>query len=453
MRKKIFSLYCKILASFARAYIKKYNPYIVGINWSVWKTSCRMIIYQTLCKFINNKKIYTSPKNYNWELWLSLSIFEIEDFSPTPICVLKTLFKVMWIRFFWKKTYDIIVLEYWIDHPMEMEFLLQIAKPNIWVFTAIDSVHSMQFGNPANIAKEEKKMVQNTLDFAFLNINDEAAMSLIPQLEIDYLTYQTQWNDIENCDVSFSNECFRFEDDSLYALFDLAIRQKSIKIKTNILWKSNYWYIWVSLAILDILNYRDWKNSIFDNFDDVYLEYKLQWWRLSVFNWLYDSLLFDSTYNSSPLSVQKILDTVYNIRKDLFPESEIWVMLWDMRELWNLTEWDHRKIAPNVYSVADRLFLVWENMKNFLKDELWKIWYDMGKIFEFDNSVSLWNFVKEELKKSNTRKLIVWKGSQNTIYLEEAIKILLADDNDSQCLVRQSNRWLNKKKKFFDSVK
>jgi hypothetical protein len=50
----------------------------------------------------------------------------------------------------------------------------------------------MQFGNPANIAKEEKKMVQNTLDFALLNIDDADAMSLINDIEIDYLTYQTQ---------------------------------------------------------------------------------------------------------------------------------------------------------------------------------------------------------------------------------------------------------------------
>ncbi|MBQ2600378.1 hypothetical protein II582_03260 [bacterium] len=48
---------------------------------------------------------------------------------------------------------------------------------------------------------------------------------------------------------------------------------------------------------------------------------------------MYDSLLFDSTYNSSPLSVQKILNTVYNIKNDLFSDSEIWLMLGDMREL------------------------------------------------------------------------------------------------------------------------
>lgn len=92
-------------------------------------------------------------------------------------------------------------------------------------------------------------------------------------------------------------------------------------------------------------------------------------------------------------------------------------------------------------------------MRKYLKDELEKIWYDMSKVEEFDDSVTLGNFVKEELKKSNWKKLVVWKGSQNTIYLEEAIKILLADDEDSKNLVRQSSWWQRKKKKFFDSVK
>jgi hypothetical protein len=91
-------------------------------------------------------------------------------------------------------------------------------------------------------------------------------------------------------------------------------------------------------------------------------------------------------------------------------------------------------------------------MTKYLKDELSKIGFDMDKVEEFPDSVSLWNFVKDELKKSDGKKLIVWKGSQNTIYLEEAIKILLENDEDAKNLVRQSDWWLKKKKKFFDSV-
>jgi UDP-N-acetylmuramyl pentapeptide synthase len=83
-------------------------------------------------------------------------------------------------------------LEYGIDRPLEMEFLIKIAKPHIGVFTAIDAVHSEQFGNPAEIAKEEVKMIKNTLEIAFLNESDMYAMNLKNNIKIDGFVYQTQ---------------------------------------------------------------------------------------------------------------------------------------------------------------------------------------------------------------------------------------------------------------------
>lgn len=448
MKKKFFDFYCKLLAFFARKYLKKYDPFVVWINGSVGKTSARMIVYQTLYKFINTKKIYTSSKNFNWELWLSLSVFQIEEFNPSIFWSVKVLFDILIKTFFGKKPYDILILEYGIDHPGEMEFLLEIVQPNVGVFTAIDSVHSMQFGDPSKIAKEEKKMIQNTLEFAFLNIDDSYAMSLVDNMEIDYLTYQTQWYDSQ-WDIKFDNEEFRYENGKLLVDFNLKIKEKNIKISTNLIGKAHYGYIWVALAILDIVNYRDGNTSIFDKFEDMFLEYKLQWGRLSVFQWIENSMLFDSTYNASPLSVEKILNTVHNVKKELFPDREIWVMLWDMRELWDLTEKDHRKIAAYVQWVADRVFLVWENMDKYFVDELEKIWYDMNLVQHFVDSIQLWEHVKTELIKSDNAKLIIWKGSQNTIFLEEAIKILLENQEDVSNLVRQSDWWMNKKMRFF----
>lgn len=88
-----------------------------------------------------------------------------------------------------------------------MEFLLTIARPHIGVFTAIDAVHSEQFGNPAEIAREEVKMLKGTLEMGFLNANDAYAMQLKDQLYIDYLTYQTEGNDI-TADIHFKDEQF-----------------------------------------------------------------------------------------------------------------------------------------------------------------------------------------------------------------------------------------------------
>ena len=90
-----------------------------------------MIITQTLRYFFPELRISTSSKNFNGELGLSLSIFEIESRSPNPIVFVYVLCKALFKLFFGKKPYDIIVLEYGIDRPKEMEFLVSIAKPDI----------------------------------------------------------------------------------------------------------------------------------------------------------------------------------------------------------------------------------------------------------------------------------------------------------------------------------
>lgn len=78
------------------------------------------------------------------------------------------------------------------------------------VFTAIDAVHSEQFGDPAEIAKEEIKMIKNTLEIAFLNESDTYAMQLKDQILIDKFIYQTQGHESKS-DIRFENEKFSFE--------------------------------------------------------------------------------------------------------------------------------------------------------------------------------------------------------------------------------------------------
>lgn len=173
------------------------------------------------------------------------------------------------------------------------------------------------------------------MEFAFLNIDDQYAMSLTKNIEIDCLTYQTQWyNSV--WDISFENEKFSYEDNKLLVNFDLKIKEKEINITTNVIWKAHYGYLWVALAILDIVNYRDWKQSIFDKFEDLFLEYKLQAGRMSVFDWIEWSIIVDFTYNSSPLSVQKVLNTTHNIKKNVFLERifGLWLVIWENCEIW-----------------------------------------------------------------------------------------------------------------------
>lgn len=451
MKQKLLLSYYRLLASLARHYLHKHKPYIIGINGSVGKTSCRMIIYQTLKRFFPELKISTSKKNFNGELWLSLSIFEIDERNPTIWTFISVLRKITKQTLFGPRPYDIIILEYGIDRPLEMEFLLDIAKPHIWVFTAIDSVHSEQFGNPAEIAKEEVKMIQNTLEIWFLNANDPYALQVKNRLKIDHLNYQTAGHDIIS-DIKFEKEKFFLWDLqwSLGVWFDLHIKKNVHHIKTNILGKANYGYIGVALTIAEIVSRKpQFSKHRLQLPSDLTLEYELQPGRLSIFPGIEESIIIDSSYNASPLSIRKIINTVHNIREQLFPQRKVWMLLGDMRELGDLTETEHRMISGYVSQVADRVFLVGDHMKNFLADELIKIGYPAEKIYTFTKSTQAADTIKTMLAESGNECLIVCKWSQNTIFIEEAVKKLLANPADEYKLTRQSHRWMQKKKEFF----
>lgn len=124
---------------------------------------------------------------------MSLSIFKIEEWTPSVsgmITVLKTI--INQFRSSTNKPYDILILEYGIDRPLEMEFLCSICKPHISVLTKLDAVHSLQFGTAEDIANEELKLQKNTLLKCYINNNDPHGVNLISSLQTKIVIYNTK---------------------------------------------------------------------------------------------------------------------------------------------------------------------------------------------------------------------------------------------------------------------
>lgn len=445
----VLQSYFRLFAYLAKKYLDKHKPLVIGINGSVGKTSCRMIVYQTLQKFFPTKIIYTSPKNFNGELWLPLSIFQIESWEPTFHYFIGAIYKAMDMLFFGKMPYDILILEYGVDHPGEMDLLLRTVKPDIGIFTAIDAVHSEQFGDPGAIARDEIKMIQATKDVAFLNHDDPYAMSVRDTLGVDVFVYQTQWHEPKSAHIWFKNELFVRDEDDVYVTFDLHVKNKKVQIQTNVFGKAHYGYIGVSFVIADIIAHKWSGTTVTGHMHGIVMDYDLQPGRMSIFAGYKDSIVIDSSYNASPLSVRKVIDTAHRLQKQLFKKHKMWLVLWDMRELGDLTEKEHRLLAAYVHQVADQVFLVGQSMKDYMYDELEKIGYDMAKVQWFSSSMQCGDTMRAILQESDDKYVLVFKGSQNTIFLEEAIKHVLYDPADIQKLVRQGDWWAKKKKLFF----
>lgn len=104
---------------------------------------------------------------------MSLAIFKIEHRGASIGAMIATLFRVVGLTYFsGKKPYDVTILEYGIDTPGEMSFLVSIVKPHISILTKIDAVHSLQFGDPQQIAQEETKLQKATLETCIINHDD-----------------------------------------------------------------------------------------------------------------------------------------------------------------------------------------------------------------------------------------------------------------------------------------
>jgi hypothetical protein len=68
----------------------------------------------------------------------------------------------------------------------------------------------------------------------------------------------------------------------------------------------------------------------------------------------------------------------------------------------------------------------------------------------FDGPVEAGMWVNRNIAKE---AVVLAKGSQNGVFAEEALKVLLYSSNDSKKLVRQNRYWMRRKQAFFDTIK
>ncbi len=446
MKQKLLHVYFQVFWFLAKKYIKKQKPFVIWVTGSIGKTSCRMIISELLKQQLPEKIIATSSKNFNGELGLSLSVLWISDYEPHFLSVIKTLIKAFCTSFFWEKKYDIIFLEYGIDHIWEMDFLLSIVTPEIGIVTKIDKVHSSQFESKEVIASEKYKLLQSSKEVSFLNMDDEFSKIYEKTIVSDKIFYTTSWEEKEQkTDIQWREYTLEKKDGVVTSSFQLVSHHKqNLKITSNLIGQENIWYISVWLCIADILYRKYYNKSLFSLiWEELYLNFTLQYSRFSCFPGIKNSILVDSSYNAAPESMKKVLENFFLLSQKIYPDYEMILCLWEMRELWEYTKAEHEKLAHFLKEKSGNIFIVWESMQKYFLPLV-------PQAKHFKNSKILWQFLQEKLQTEDKKYILLFKGSQNTIFMEEALKYILLDKNDVLKICRQEGFWIEKKKNFFD---
>ncbi|MBR4241154.1 MAG: UDP-N-acetylmuramoyl-tripeptide--D-alanyl-D-alanine ligase [Eubacterium sp.] len=152
------------LASYYRSLL---DIKIVAITGSNGKTSTRDMTKTVLS---SKYKVYSTDKNYNNEIGLPKSVFQLDD------------------------SYDIAVLEMGMNHLGEISRLTNIAKPDIAIITNVGKAHIGNLGSQENILKAKLEILEGLNENGLLILNGDDALLR----NADTGAFKKQFTGIEN---------------------------------------------------------------------------------------------------------------------------------------------------------------------------------------------------------------------------------------------------------------
>lgn len=456
MRKFLVWFVLYYLRFWAKITLKLNKPYIIGIAGSVGKSSTRNALYAVLKDHFKTKVV-----SGNSETGVPLGILGLK----LPAYKTSDWLKVLWHapkRINNLKNTQYLIVEMGIDDPhppKNMEYLLSIIKPDMAIDLNVTATHTMQFEILLTrnikdsltfllkkIAEEDSKIItQSGCKVAIYNADDENLVNVIDKAKSKLLAKLLTFGKEKKNSLRLSTyEITPKKTKFTYNYEGTKVEKEIILSFTGMILPPAYQETFASviLACKELgLSYLQIKEALENNFH-------LPHGRSSILTGIKNSMLIDSTYNSSKESVLSFLEML-KILKEKTGRQIVFVM-GDMRELGSESEGEHEEVAKELIKVIDWLYCVGANTQEFVlpavKEAISKKRGTIKKVEWYKNAIQLGLHLKEELTDNS---IILFKGSQNEIFLEEAVKFLLLNVSDTKYLARQDEYWMRLKQEYF----
>lgn len=372
-----------------------------------------------------------NDNNYNTEMSAPCGILGIK--YPRNIRSIREwhrVFKAARARIKQAATVDLIVQELGVDKPGDMAMFGRYLRPDLTVLTAITPEHMENFGTMEAVAAEEIAAV-NFSKAAFINRDDidgSFARFISNPAITTYGASRVAENRIEVDDFSpakgFSGRFVGLRAPEGFAIEVKAYGEQILRA--------------VTAAIAVGLEFGMTVAEIQAALKQVVPSHG----RMNLLKGLKNSLLLDDTYNSSPAAAREALRALYN-----FPDtSQRIAVLGSMNELGAVSMAAHQELGALCNpSLLEWVVTVGDEANRYLAPAA----RAQGcQVKTFNTALEAGGFVNKVLRPNS---VVLFKGSQNKIYLEEAVKIVLASVEEQRFLVRQSEDWLKLKNDYFAS--
>ncbi len=419
--KKTNKILIKYLNFFTKLQIKKQKSVVIVVTGTVGKTGIKNLLVETFKSA--EKKVYYSKNSYNSDFGIPFTILRIGGKSKLQKLLL-SLIKPLYILIFdWKK-YDYLVLEKGVQEPGDMDLLKEICTPKFTISTNIHTAHTEFFASRKDYVKEKIKILsQGSMNTKHIvNFDDETIkkefekINLVGKLvKISEKTENVQYrySKTEN-NITINNEKYQVP----------VLNKLPNEYATNF-----------ALSIACALENKISKKAIERGLEN----YKEESGRFSIFEGINENIIIDSTYNASPISVKVALKY---LQKNSKSKKKI-LCLGDMRELGKYTQKEHVSLVDYINRICDVVYFVGPNSYKYIYTNKQ---LEIAHKQHFKNSKLLGRFLKNSEIINST---ILFKGSQNNIFMEEAIKFVLKNKIDCGKLCRQEKYWVKIKNDYF----
>jgi UDP-N-acetylmuramoyl-tripeptide--D-alanyl-D-alanine ligase len=419
------------LEKYVKQYFDKHRPKLVVVVGSVGKTTTKTAIATVLASKFN---VRMEPENHNTEISLPLAVLGIAYPPPEVLHKFGTWHKIYAAirqRIRQPDNVQIIIQELGTERPGEIAGFGQYLRPDIAVVTAVAPEHMANFPDGLAAVAREELSVANFSQLLIVNHDDVDGQfaSLVDNSNItDYGTKGGEYR--------FATDDQTPLDGYSGSLLGPEFGANGIPTTVHLVGEHNLKAIAAAASVAAKLGM-----SAPDIAAAVQTVRPVAG-RMNLLKGVRGSTIIDDTYNSSPSAAIAALLTMYLIKA---PHRI--AILGSMNELGDFSAAAHQQVGqmcdPNW---LDWVITIGEEANQHLAPAAKA---NGCQVATFVDPISAGAFANQVIEDGAA---VLAKGSQNGVFAEEAVKIILDTTDQESQLVRQSADWIARKKSWIESI-
>lgn len=439
-----------LVGAAARRTIERERPLVIAMTGSVGKSSARQMIAAILQASSFRDGLRVPQKNYNNELGIPLTVFDLPAPGRSPLAWIKLLVRSFWYGWIGGTTgIRTLVLEMGADKPGDLAYLTSLATPSISIITAVSPehpewapVHAANYPTIDALAYEKSTLARALASDGtlILNADDARAIAMRHEApEVVLLTFGTT----DAADVRILSTRLRMASTPSGAL--------PIGLEVKLMILQNIQNVYLPGVFGRSAAYALAASACVALALDLPIEDMLEGWaryaplpgRARLIPGIKGTMLFDDTYNAAPASMIAGLRDLASAQVDEGIQRKI-ACLGEMRELGEQSEMLHEQVGLEAARLGIDVLVVTGAFAaayvrgarlGGMKDE---------QIHVFDDTPELGVWVQDILRSGD---LVFAKSSQGThttkgVRMERVIKELMAEPHRAnEVLCRQEEVW------------